>query len=232
MPGPSSPDGVAGRVSSAPSSLRRLGHRRHASAASPPSARASACAVSLPELSSRPAAAAAPCTCPPGPMPGPAAVDRVVLRGAVDHRVRVEPVDATSAVSTFSVDAGRCRACGARAASTAPVSRSARTKPRRSPRRSGPGRRARRRRRRRRARPAHRLGSGHGSGAGADAGVSSTAAGGGGACGPGTSRRRRPPADAPTSTEHREGTASQCAHQRAAATHRTSRPGRSDARPR
>ena len=35
----------------------------------------------------------------------------------------------TSAVSTFSVDAGRWRACGARAASTAPLSRSARTKP-------------------------------------------------------------------------------------------------------
>ena len=89
MPGPSSPDGVAGRVSSAPS-WWASSDMSATVAASPPSARASACAASLPELSSSPSSSSRTVYVPAGPDAGLAAVDRDVLGRAVHHRVRVQ----------------------------------------------------------------------------------------------------------------------------------------------
>ena len=216
MPGPSSPDGVAGRVSSAPSS-RAVSVMAASVAASPPRARASASAVSLPEFSSSPARSWRTVYCPPAPMPGLAALDRLVLRRCLPRRRPGRAAaTATSAVSTFNADAGRCRACGALAARTAPVSRSASTQPSAvtSGAPVGPT-----------SSQAPICGpptgsSGHGSGSAAGPTTSSSAAGGGGACCPACSRC----GDAAT-----PGTTS-AATSTTTPTHRTRRPYGSDHR--
>ena len=106
MPGPSSPDGVAGRVSSAPS-CRAFSVIAATVAASPPIARASACAVSLPELSSRPVSSCRTVYVPPGPIPARLpSIERSSGAPATCASGSSRSI-ATIAVSTLSVDAGR-----------------------------------------------------------------------------------------------------------------------------
>src|ERR1700757_3925303 len=124
MPGPSSPDGVATRVSWPPS-LAASTLIFSTACCIPPSCMASACAASLPECMSSPCSSWLTVNTPPALtptlVPSAAASSSVpstdLLRGSA-------LMDAI-ATSTLMMLAGRWRPCGSLAAITAPLSRSA-----------------------------------------------------------------------------------------------------------
>lgn len=130
-PGPSSPDGVEAWVSFAPSAsaVSFIAASPPLTPASPPASRASTFAASLPETSIRPSSTVSTLYRPPSTSPTAELPDSKARSPAVT--VTTWPGftvgRAVSAVSSFRVLAGWCRACGAHAASTAPLSRSAST---------------------------------------------------------------------------------------------------------
>jgi hypothetical protein len=126
MPGASSPDGLATLVSSMPSWPAAV-FILSTVAGIPPSCMASACAASLPDASNRASSNSPTVYWPPGPIPTRlptwSASSCVPTTGAAGFSSRA----ATRASNSLISDAGRCLACGALAASTAPVSRSCNT---------------------------------------------------------------------------------------------------------
>ncbi|SHN45478.1 hypothetical protein SAMN05443668_11269 [Cryptosporangium aurantiacum] len=133
-PGPSRPDGVTAWVSFAPSlaAVAFIAASPPFMPESPPASRASTFAASLPETSIRPSRIVSILYRPPSTSPTAELPDSNARSPAVTVTTWLgfTSGSAVRAVSSFSVLAGGCRACGAQAASTSPLSRSATTQER------------------------------------------------------------------------------------------------------
>ena len=127
MPGPSSPDGVAARVSSAPSCRAVVFMRSTVAGTLPVRRTASAWAASLPDAIIIESKTWRIVYCPPAPIPTRVPSWSASSWVPVIVSSRGRRCATSSPVSVFISDAGRSRACGLRAASTSPESRSART---------------------------------------------------------------------------------------------------------